>query len=284
VAFLRQRAVAQIEAVEGEVYRRSFCETEQGSGTVVSGVLEIAAQASGIRVRLPAQASAVAPAILRRVRHLFDLDADAVGDPRHLLEDPELRRLLAAHPDLRVPGTWDGFECAVRTIVGQQVSVKGAATLVGRIVERCGGVVVGAGATEPERLFPTPSALRNANLDGLGLIQRRIETLRELAAAVDCGALELSPGVDYPHLRRQLEALPGVGAWTAQYISLRLGDRDAFPASDLGLLRALDPARRLKPKELEARAERWRPHRAFAAQLLWRHDAAILGSRTVAAT
>jgi AraC family transcriptional regulator of adaptative response / DNA-3-methyladenine glycosylase II len=265
-------------------YQRTFREVDAATGAAHVGVVELAVSGDAIAVTLPASATAVAPSILARVRRLLDLDGDTTARRSALEGDPDLGGLVELHPDVRVPGAWDGFECAVRTIVGQQVSVRGAATLIGRIVERCGQMLHADSPHGPSRVFPTPAQLAAADLGGLGLIQRRLDTLKALALAVDSGEIVVAPGVDFVELRRRLEALPGIGAWTAHYVSLRLGDPDAFPASDLGLLRALDPTRRLSPRELERRAERWRPHRAYAAQLLWRHDAAMLRRSADAAT
>lgn len=283
-AFLELRRLPRVEHVADGGYQRTFSEVDVATGAAHVGVVELAAHGDAITVTLPASATAVTPSILARVRRLLDLDGDTSARRSALGGDPDLGPLLDLYPDVRVPGTWDGFECAVRTIVGQQVSVRGAATLVGRIVERCGQTLDGDSPHGPSRVFPTPPQLAASDLDGLGLIQRRIDTLKALATAVGSGDIVVAPGVDFVELRRRLAAIPGIGAWTAHYVSLRLGDPDAFPASDLGLLRVLDPSRRLGAKELERRAERWRPHRAYAAQLLWRHDTAMLRKPTDAAT
>lgn len=179
-----------------------------------------------------------------KVRRLFGLDADPAAIAQTLSRDRMLGPLLRRRPGIRVPGAWSPFELAVRAIVGQQVSMAGARTVLGRIATAHGFV--------PERLA-------DAAIDGMP--RRRAETIRTLARAVASGELDLErPCID------ALVALPGIGPWTANYIAMRLGDADAFPAGDLILRRN---AGDLTEKELLQRAEAWRPFRAYAAMLLW---------------
>ncbi|HYK02470.1 MAG TPA: AlkA N-terminal domain-containing protein [Thermoanaerobaculia bacterium] len=176
-----------------------------------------------------------------RVRRLFDLDFDPV--PMHALfsRDRMLARLLGKRPGVRVPGAWDPFELAVRAIVGQQVSVAGARTILGRIAEAHGF---------------DPAVLAEVTLGGMP--RKRAETIQRLAQAVANRHVDL--------VKSDLTELPGIGPWTANYIAMRLGDRDAFPAGDLILRRH---AGSLSERELGRRAEAWRPFRAYAAMLLW---------------
>jgi AraC family transcriptional regulator, regulatory protein of adaptative response / DNA-3-methyladenine glycosylase II len=225
--------------------------------------------------------------VVSRCRQLFDLDADPQAIAAALAADEALAPLVAARPGLRVPGAYDGFELAVRAVLGQQISVRAASTLAGRLAARCGtlvdtppdpagqpgpgapgaGPAAGpAGAPGPLTvLFPRPAELASADLSGLGLTTGRQVTLRTLAAACATGALSLDPGADPEETAARLFELPGVGPWTVAYIMMRAaGDPDAFPGSDLGLRRAMA---RLGCEP--GRADRWRPWRAYAALHLW---------------
>ena len=178
-------------------------------------------------------------------------------------------------PGIRVPGAWDGFELAVRAILGQQVSVKAATTFAGRIAERYGeriDVPIDGLSNAPDRLFPGPERLQRARLENLGVIRSRAQTIRDVARAVVNGSLSFDLAQDVDAHRAALMSIKGIGDWTAEYVAMRaLKYPDAFPASDLGLLRAFDgPANeRLRSTELLARAEAWRPWRAYAALLIW---------------
>ncbi|MDP1922547.1 MAG: adenosine deaminase, partial [Myxococcales bacterium] len=185
-----------------------------------------------------------------------------------LSKDVTLRPLVRATPGLRVPGAFDGFETTVRAVLGQQVSVKGATTLAGRLVERF-ETPVRTPFDGLRFVFPTPARLAQASereLASIGLPGARARTLLELARAVKAG-LVLEPGVDVEGVLTRLGALPGFGPWTTQYVAMRaLGSPDAFPASDLGVLKALKVTRAAEALE---RAESWRPWRAYATLHLW---------------
>ena len=204
--------------------------------------------------------------VVSRCRQLFDLDADPQAIDAALAADESLAPLVAARPGLRVPGAYDGFELAVRAVIGQQVSVPAASTLTGRLAARHGTRLDGtAGPAGPlSVLFPRPADLADADLAGLGLTTARQATLRALAAACAAGRVNLDPGTDPEETAARLAELPGVGPWTVAYILMRTGDPDAFPGSDLGLRRALERLG-LEP----GRADRWRPWRAYAALHLW---------------
>ncbi|HYN75271.1 MAG TPA: AlkA N-terminal domain-containing protein [Candidatus Limnocylindria bacterium] len=198
------------------------------------------------------------------LRRMWDLDTDPVAVDTALSQDPLLAPLVAARPGLRVPGSVDGFEAAARAVLGQQVSVRTARTMTARVVERHGQPL-----TDPveglTRAFPSPEALADADLEGLGLVGSRARALRALAAAVARG-LRLDAGADREAVRSALLALPGIGAWTADVVALRaLGDPDAWLPTDLVLRRAVE--------RRSADPERWRPWRAYAAVHLWTHDA-----------
>ncbi len=213
--------------------------------------------------------------VVQRVRGMFDVDAPIDDIAAGLSRDLQLRSWLKAQPGVRVPGAWDGFELAVRAILGQQVSVKAATTFAGRIAERYGkpvGVAIEGLEDAPSMLFPEPDSLMRARLEHLGIIRSRAQTIRDLARAVVNGDLSFDAAQTVEHLRGALTAIRGIGTWTAEYVAMRvMKDPDAFPSSDLGLLRAFDlpDGTRLRPAELAARAEAWRPWRAYAALLTW---------------
>ena len=266
-AFLARRAVPGVEFVDGDSYARSIeLQGEQGSITVRRAPAENALRAT---VRFPSLAAL--PAIVARLRRVFDLAADIVPIGRHLARDPVLAPLVAARPGLRVPGAWDGFELAVRAILGQQITVAGAIRLAGRVVGAYGMPLVDPDGTLTH-LFPRPEAMTSTDSMLLNIPRARAATLTAVARALvaDPELFEGAQGLEA--FVRRLRTIRGVGEWTAQYIALRqLREPDAFPAADIGLMRALTDASGRRPiaRELLARAERWRPWRAYAAQHLW---------------
>jgi AraC family transcriptional regulator of adaptative response / DNA-3-methyladenine glycosylase II len=269
LAFFAARATPGVERVEDGRYLRSV------SIAGASGVIDIRDADGQLALSLHGLGTDVLFSIVQRVRHLFDLDTSADDIARVLSTDKVLRPLLKSNPGVRVPGSWDGFEVTVRAILGQQVSVSAATTLAGRIADRYGDVVdVAVENLEraPNRLFPRPEQLARARLENLGIIRSRAQTIRSVARAVLSGELDFDTAAPAESTCAALTAIKGIGDWTAEYVSMRaMKDPDAFPASDLGLLRAFDhPEReRMKPRELMKRAEAWRPWRAYAALLLW---------------
>jgi AraC family transcriptional regulator of adaptative response / DNA-3-methyladenine glycosylase II len=220
------------------------------------------------------------PAILARVRRVFDVGADIDAINAHLSQDPGLAALVARRPGLRAPGGWDGFELALRAVLGQQVTLEAARRLVGRLVALCGEALPEA-AGRPgalTHLFPTPAAVAAADLASLPMPGARKATLKAVAEAAlaEPGLFRAFATVEAAVAR--LRAIRGVGDWTAQYIALRaLSAPDAFPASDVGLLRGaagIDGVRP-SPADLARRAEPWRPWRAYAAQHLWTVSASL---------
>lgn len=266
-AFLAARVIPGIEAVDEATgqYRRSV-RIDDASGTIVVGE----AGADALKVTVPGPAFEV-PAVRDRFRRWFDLDADVPAIDAHLGADPLLAPLVAARPGIRAAGAWDPFELAIRAIVGQQISVAGARTITGRIVERSGDRLASPVGTVVA-LFPTPVQLAEADLAAIGMPATRVRTIQNLASAVAANPALLDATGDLDADVARLRELPGVGEWTAQYIALRaLKHPDAFPASDIGILRALagPDGHRPTPAEALDRAERWRPYRAYAAQHLW---------------
>jgi AraC family transcriptional regulator, regulatory protein of adaptative response / DNA-3-methyladenine glycosylase II len=264
--FLRARCIAGVERIGSDHYERVLGPAERPGWLRISD--EPARHALRLELALPDLRQL--PALLRRLRRQFDLDADPLAVAAVLGADPRLAPALQRWPGQRVPGAFDGWEAAVRAVLGQQVSVAAATTLMRRVVERFGTPLDGVAGFE--RLFPTAAALRRGDLGGIGLTQARIDCLRHLAAAVDDGRLPLEQ-VDLPladWLARAL-ALPGIGPWTAQYMALRvLHHPDAFPAGDLILRKRLGGERPASEREAEQRSAAWRPWRAYAVMLLWR--------------
>jgi AraC family transcriptional regulator of adaptative response / DNA-3-methyladenine glycosylase II len=270
MAYLRARAVAAVEVIENGTYQRSV-EIEGLPGSVAVSHLE-RDHCLKVTIRFPRVIHL--PAIVRRVRRVFDLGADVAAITSHLSRDPLLAPLIAQRPGLRAPGGWEGFELAVRAVLGQQVSVSAARQLAGRLVTLCGKRLPKSATSHPNlsHAFPTAERLAAADLSSLGMPAARRATLKALAeAAVSDPHLFRSFGTIENAIER-LRSIRGVGEWTAQYIALRaLREPDAFPASDAGLLRgagAID-GERPTPAGLLRRAEPWRPWRAYAAQYLW---------------
>jgi AraC family transcriptional regulator, regulatory protein of adaptative response / DNA-3-methyladenine glycosylase II len=205
-----------------------------------------------------------------RCRRLLHLDADPAGMTDVLGRDPLLGPLVRARPGLRVPGSVDPFETAVRAIVGQQVSIAAARTVAGRLVTRYAEPLATPVGTLTHT-FPSAKALSAA--DDLPMPKSRARTVASLAAAVAAGDVDLEPGTDWQEAEATLLALPGIGPWTASYVGLRgLGDPDAFPGTDLGIRRALaDLGVSDRPDSIATVSERWRPLRSYAAQYLWTH-------------
>jgi AraC family transcriptional regulator of adaptative response / DNA-3-methyladenine glycosylase II len=270
--FLGTRSISGVEEVVGERYRRTL-RLPHGHGVVslapVNGHIECRLRLADLRDLTAA---------VQRCRRLLDLDADPAAPAEHLGSDPLLAPLVRAAPGLRLPGTVDGAELAVRAVLGQQVSVRGARTAAARLTQALGEQLPApdGGLTH---LFPTPAAIAAAGPDALpGGPERRRQTLRALARLLAEGELAIDPGSDREALRAQLLALPGIGPWTAEYIAMRaLCDPDAFLPTDLGVRRALErlgrsnPALRegCPPREAARVAERWRPWRAYALVHLW---------------
>jgi AraC family transcriptional regulator of adaptative response / DNA-3-methyladenine glycosylase II len=266
--FLQARAIPGVELVEGDSYRRTV-QIEDGVGVIELRFIE---GQRHLLLSVPPDLSRSLMQISERVRTLFDLRADPLTITNHLKQDEWLAHLIQDQPGLRVPGAWDGFEMAVRAILGQQVSIKAANTLAGRLVKTVGERLQTAGHDELAYLFPGPERLAEATLSDIGLMPRRAEAIRALAKAVRDGELDFGTAIGLEEAIARLTALPGLGPWTAHYIAMRaLSEPDAFPAGDLGLRRAAaaTKAAMLTAPQLRQRAEAWRPWRAYAAMVLW---------------
>lgn len=272
LSFLAPRAIPGVEAVMDGAWRRTV-RIAEAAGTVE---VEDDPASGTLMARVALCDLAQLAAVRSRLERVFDLDADPARIDPVLALDPMLAGDIASRPGVRVPGAWDGFEMAVRAVLGQQVSVAGARTLAGRIAERWGTALAAAAVDTPLRvLFPAPADLADADLASVGVMPARARTIRGLAQALLAEPDLLSPhGGPSAEVMRRLRELPGIGPWTAQYVAMRaLHDPDAFPAGDLGLRRALGG------RDMTAATERWRPWRAYAAVRLWTLDAAIATQR-----
>ena len=268
LGFTARRAVPGQEQVDGLVLRRTLAMPHQGQ--TLAGWIEARFMPDRCELHLAA-APSLRPALgalLQRARHAFDLDADPAAI------DPVLASVPGpARPGLRLPGSWDGFETAVRVVLGQQVSVAAARTLCQRLVQRF-GTPIDTPFPGLDRLFPTAAVLATAepaDIGTLGIVRQRVRALQALAQAVADGRLTLQPGDDVETTLATLTALPGIGDWSAQLIALRtLGWPDAWPAADIALLKALgQTATTRDPAAGTAIAEAWRPWRGYAVFKLW---------------
>jgi AraC family transcriptional regulator of adaptative response / DNA-3-methyladenine glycosylase II len=271
LSFLAARAIPGVELVADRSYRRTIALNGECGTVEVS--LNPARTALSAKIQFP-QVAALST-IVGRLKRVFDLGADPVAIASHLSADSRLAPLISARPGLRVPGAWDGFELAVRAVLGQQITVGAATRLAGKLVAAHGEPFpTPSGLTH---VFPSPEKLAGLDLRPLGMPSNRATALSSIATAfaADSALLQhCARGLDDAILR--LRALPGIGEWTAQYIAMRaLREPDAFPAADIGLMRAMADrnGRRPSPAELLAEAERWRPWRAYAALYLWISDA-----------
>jgi 3-methyladenine DNA glycosylase/8-oxoguanine DNA glycosylase len=237
VRFLAPRATPGVEQANPEFYRRVLPE----------GWVEVRPDPQHHHLNVTVEGPT--RGLSARLHRLFDTTAPVREIEDHLARSPRLAATVHRESGLRVPGAWDAFELTARAVLGQQVTVKGATTLTGRLAERYGE------RTPHGLLFPTPEALLGHDLTVIGLPRARATTLSGVAVAF---ASDLPPATV-----SQLMALPGIGPWTAQYVAMRaFKDPDAFPASDLGLIRAAGP-------DVARQAQAWQPWRAYAAMHLW---------------
>ena len=280
LAHLRARTIPGVEVVDGDMYLRTV-EIDGAAGSVHI-THEPARQSLRVTIHFPFVRAF--PAIVARVRRLFDLGADIETIDAHLSRDPLLAPLVAQRPGLRAPGGWDGFELAVRAILGQQISVTAARKLAGQLVAQYGLRVSSDHVHHPglTHVFPSAKRLVSAPTIALPMPASRQSSLKALAEAAAADPNLFRPFGTIEEAIARLRSIRGVGEWTAQYIALRaLREPDAFPASDIGLLRgaaAIDGVRP-SPTSLLHRAESWRPWRAYAAQHLWAANARAVTQR-----
>jgi AraC family transcriptional regulator of adaptative response / DNA-3-methyladenine glycosylase II len=272
LGFLAARAIPGVEAVADGTYRR----TVALDGAVGTLAVTHAPERNALTVAIRLARLDCLPAFIARIRRVFDLGAEPAAIAAGLSPDPALRPLIEERPGLRVPGAFDGFEVAVRAVLGQQITVGAATRLAGKLVQAFGEALAGAdddGAAHGlTHVFPSPERLARADIASLGMPRARAAAIAGLAQAAAVDPLLFHPRRDLEATIMRLRALPGIGEWTAQYIAMRgLRETDAFPAADVGLMRAMADAagRRPTPDELLARADAWRPWRAYAALHLW---------------
>lgn len=267
--FLTPRTIPGVECVAGDTYTRTFdIDGRHGLVAVRPG------RGHALRAVIRTPRPSAVPTIVARLERLFDLAADPGTIRAHFAPHDVIGPLVSARPGLRVPGAWDGFELAMRAVLGQQITVTAAIVLAGKLVAMCGEPLVGVGEV-PDALthvFPQPDRVARRDLSVLGMPRARAKALSLIAAAVVADPDIFRGGRGLDRAIADLRELSGIGDWTAHYIAMRaLREPDAFPAADVGLMRAMASAdgRRPTARELLAHAERWRPWRAYAAQHLW---------------
>ncbi len=270
LGYLESRAIHGVEAVVDGVYRR----TTNTCG--YAGVLELKDHGDGRNVELLAHLPSFNSIIddIARCRRMLALDLDIASAAEHLMADPLLGSVVTAAPGWRLPGAWDRFETSLRIILGQQVSVAAASTLIGRLVERVGAPIRNVDLGSLTHLFPSAAAVADSNLDGLGITGGRIRAIHAFSKAVVDGDVDLTRSESLEDTEKQLTAVAGIGPWTAQLIAGRvMGHLDAFPASDLGVRKGatqlVGASEILSGDEVAVLAEAWRPFRAVAVAHLW---------------
>jgi AraC family transcriptional regulator of adaptative response / DNA-3-methyladenine glycosylase II len=263
IGFLGVRAIPGVEHFDGRVYRRSLA-LDRGSA-----IVELTPLGDGVRCRLELEDAADEGAAVERCRRLLDLNTDTTALEKRLGADPVLGSLVKRRPGLRVPSTVDGFELAVRAVVGQQISVAGARTVLGGLARSHGAPLVGFDGLT--RYFPSPRALAQADPKVFPFPRVRGEALRSLARLVAEDRLELGPAADPAAVRVALLTIRGIGPWTASYIGMRaLADPDAWLPRDVGLRKALERLGHARDDVAALRlAESWRPWRSYAVMHLW---------------
>ncbi|HAX05249.1 MAG TPA: hypothetical protein DCX77_06180 [Acidimicrobiaceae bacterium] len=263
---LRPRLTPGIEHVEDNIYSRV---TVEDGNTKIFRV-EDANDGQHLRVIVTSASGDDFTAEIERLRYLFAVDENPALPVAHLSQDSFIGHLVAERPWLRVPRCWDPFETSVRIIVGQQISVAAASTISGRIATQLGLQVPGVCGLN--RIFPSAEVLAEADLDGLGLTERRKATIQNFSQAVAEGLIDFKPSENIDEIQERWSVLPGIGPWTAQVSAMRvLGHDDAWPSSDLGILRSINrlTSDELNPKQLEDRSTIWKPFRSWVAQHLW---------------
>jgi AraC family transcriptional regulator, regulatory protein of adaptative response / DNA-3-methyladenine glycosylase II len=259
--FLKLRQISGLEHVENGSYQRLISRGDLRGWFKVTPVSD-SPEHHKLKIEFKFNKNANILELVTRIKHIFDLDADPMMIEQGLSEDPELQKFLTHYPGLRIPGCWDGFELAVRAVLGQKISVKAAHTLLGRLVSLCGEVQDLDKNLPLEKYFPTPESILKADLSRLGLPESKVSTLKDLAQKVLNQELVLDGTADFDQTCRTLLSIKGIGPWTVEYIAMRaLRNPNAFPESDLVLQK--------KIKQLHLNPKLWTPWRAYAAILLW---------------
>lgn len=268
LSFLRLRAIKGVEHVDEQSYSRTF----QKDGSTGYFTVHDIPHKSSLKLTVVTDNLRLLMFIYNRVKRMFDLDADRREIGEFLSRDPLLQKQMDNDLAPALPRAFDSYEFVVRAILGQQITVKAATTLAGRIAAQSGEPT---GDTFPQELrycFPTPAQLINGNLQGLGLTKTRKQTVLRVTEALIAGSFSIADGQDYEQFAREFSAIKGIGDWTVNYVAMRgLGFVDAFPATDLGIIKALTVnEQQLSTKDIVTRAENWRPYRAYATLCLWK--------------
>ena len=278
LSFLAYRAIPGVEQVTESSYARSFRVINDEGKVDAQGhfIAQFSTDANTVSLSVWIDNKAALQRVVERVRAILDLRADSEIIDSTLTLDPRLAKLVARYPGTRVPGCWSGFEVALRAILGQQVTVKAASTLVSRLAMRH-GEAYDCDQEGIDYFFPEAEAIAIADLEGLGIVRARVAAITDVARRIVAGELDIGPNASLEAFVRAFCEIKGIGEWTAHYVAMRaLADPNAFPHSDLILLRAAaDTDETLTPRMLKARAEPWQPWRAYAVLLLWRGYAAI---------
>lgn len=257
IGFFKNRAISKLELVEDNSYQRLIT-----YGDIRGWFKATHCEKNKIEVEFKLNKSANILEFVARLKNIFDLDSDPMAIESCLQEDKKLKPFLTQHRGLRIAGCWDGFELAVRAVVGQKISVKAARTILSRIVEICGEKQTLDSSLQLERFFPTPENILAADLSQIGLPGSRVETLKALAHETINNNLVLDGTADFDNTCRKLLSIKGIGPWTVEYISMRaLRNPNAFPETDLEIQK--------KISRLQLDPEKWIPWRAYGAILLW---------------
>jgi 3-methyladenine DNA glycosylase/8-oxoguanine DNA glycosylase len=266
LAIFRAHQLPELETVTEKSYERVFAR----EGRI--GYFRVQApQKKAVRLTIVGAVPSAIPAIEQRVRRMFDLDVDPAMIEARMAGEPHLEELWRRYPGLRVARTWDRFETIITTILGQLVSVSFGRTLIRELMESCGPRAKHPVTGEKIYLFPKPKALRTAELAGVRTSEMRRNAIRAIATLAADGGLPLVGQPQGRELRRTLLSVPGIGAWSAEYIAMRaFDDNDAFPATDYGLKQEIK-------RHPEMHVNRVRPWRAYAAAALWKNFAATKG-------
>ncbi|MBW1890686.1 MAG: DNA-3-methyladenine glycosylase 2 family protein [Deltaproteobacteria bacterium] len=265
--FLKFRAIPGVEFAGDDIYSRSI--EIDGKAGVFTVTCNRARSAVTVEARFPDPNTL--PVIAEAVKNIFDLDAPVKTIDGHLKKDRFMGSMVSQNPGIRVPGSFNGFELCIRAIIGQQISVKGATTIIGRIAANYGKKLNRPNDFSLKYLFPTPEKLAAADFESIGLTRVRIATIQLLSTAVLENRINFNPSSDPAVLKNALVRIKGIGEWTAQYVLMRtVKYPDAFPCSDLGLLKAASPNETPIPeKRLKEMSIPWKPWRAYAAMHLW---------------
>ena len=278
LSFLAYRAIPGVEQVTESSYARSFRVINDAGKVDAQGhfIAQFSTDANTVSLSVWIDNKAALQRVVERVRAILDLRADSEIIERTLASDPRLAKLVARYPGTRVPGCWSGFEVAIRAILGQQVTVKAASTLVSRVAMRH-GEAYDCDQEGIDYFFPEAEAIAIADLEGMGIVRARVTAITDVARRIVAGELDIGPNASLEAFVCAFCEIKGIGEWTAHYVAMRaLADPNAFPHSDLILLRAAaETGETLTPRALKAKAEPWQPWRAYAVLFLWRGYAAI---------